>query len=149
MSDSNPKDPLQEELDQLFADLWKASQFAGHRRAFRPAVDTSRCDDPPRLLVVVELPGIDPATTQIVLQGRDLVVAGERLRPQMCGRRFLQMEIAHGPFQRRIHLHENVDPAQATASYEEGLLTIMLPIAKGALGSFKVPIKLSEKPDET
>jgi HSP20 family molecular chaperone IbpA len=39
------------------------------------------------------------------------------------------MEIDHGPFQRQITLAENIDPEEAVATYERGILTVRLPIA--------------------
>jgi HSP20 family protein len=38
-------------------------------------------------------------------------------------------EIAWGPFERRLHLGVAVDPSTATATYANGLLRIMLPLA--------------------
>jgi HSP20 family molecular chaperone IbpA len=40
------------------------------------------------------------------------------------------MEIEHGPFQRRIQFVEQVDPANARAEYQRGLLTVTMPIAE-------------------
>jgi HSP20 family molecular chaperone IbpA len=39
------------------------------------------------------------------------------------------MELEYGPFQRRIQLDEPVDTGAATARYEHGMLTVVLPIA--------------------
>jgi HSP20 family molecular chaperone IbpA len=64
----------------------------------------------------------------VVAADRILVVAGERCRPSLHGR-YQQMEIEYGPFQRRIPLEEPVDTGAATASYEHGILTVVLPIA--------------------
>jgi HSP20 family protein len=144
VSERAKRDPISEEFDQLLTDLWRA-QFSGHHRGFRPAVDSYRSDDPPRLVVVVELPGIDPENVQIVLQERTLVIAGERIRRATKGRRYHQMEIDHGSFQRRIHLHEQVDAEAASASYERGLLTIVLPLSEREAGSVRVPIKLRSR----
>lgn len=147
MSERRRKEPRTEEIDQfdqLLTELWHA-QFGGHRCGFRPAVDSYRAEDPPRLVVVVELPGIDPEQVQIVFQGDILIVAGERIRPKTGGRRYHQMEIDHGPFQRRIHVHEQVDAEAASATYERGLLRIVLPIAKRPSGAVRVPIELRSK----
>jgi HSP20 family protein len=52
-----------------------------------------------------------------------------------------QMEIEYGPFQRAVALPEDVDPAQATADYEHGLLRIVMPVVKRPTsGPVKVPI---------
>lgn len=119
---------LHDEIQELIDDLWHLPRFVGGRRGFRPQVDCIRSEDPPELQVVVELPGVDPMSIQVVAADHVLVVAGERRRPEVSGR-YQQLEIEYGPFQRRIPLDEPVDPTAATARYEQGMLTIALPIA--------------------
>ncbi len=121
-------DRLHDEIWELVDDLWHIPRFVSGRPGFRPNVDCIRSDDPPALHVIVELPGIDPAAIKVVAADRVLVVAGERCRPALRGR-YHQMEIEYGPFQRRIALAEPVNTAAATARYEKGLLTVVLPIA--------------------
>jgi HSP20 family protein len=117
-----------EEIEQLFADLWQVFPFSRSlRRGYRPEVDVYRSDDPPMLVVQVELPGIDPADVQLVASPQALLIAGERRRPKDGGH-YQQMEIDYGPFQRQITLAEDVDPEQATATYERGMLTVRLPL---------------------
>ena len=121
-------DRLHDEIKELVDDLWSVPRFVAARRGFRPNVDCIRSDDPAALQVLVELPGVDPSSIQVVAADRVLVVAGERCRPKLSGR-YEQMELEYGPFQRRISLSEPVDTAAATAHYERGLLTVVLPIA--------------------
>jgi HSP20 family protein len=126
------RDRIRDELDELFADLCQVSRFSGLRHGFRPRVDSFRSADPPELTVIVELPGIEPDTIQIVVDERTLLVAGERQRPSFPGPgrvEVQQMEIDYGPFQRRINLPEAVDVGAASAHYERGLLTVSLPLA--------------------
>ena len=122
-------DRLHDEINELVDDLWNVPRFVVARRGFRPNVDCIRSEDPPALHVLVELPGIDPSAIKVIAADRVLVVVGERCRPKLTGR-YQQMEIEYGPFQRRISLTEPVDTAAATARYERGLLTIVLPIAQ-------------------
>ena len=119
---------LQSEIEELFSELWHVPRFAGLRRGFRPNVDSYRTDDPPELTVVVEVPGIDPPSLTIAVSERTLVVSGERARERSDGRVYQQMEIEYGPFQRQIRLSEDVDPENAHARYEHGIVTITLPI---------------------
>src|SRR5689334_21204479 len=121
-------DRLHDEIQELIDDLWHLPRFAGGRRGFRPQVDCLRSEDPPELHVVVELPGVDPQSIQIVAADRVLVVAGVRQRPDVHGR-YQQLEIEYGPFERRIPLDEQVDPESASARYENGMLTVVLPLA--------------------
>lgn len=124
----NDIDRLHDEMQELIDELWHVPRFAGGRRGFRPQADCIRSEDPPALHVVVELPGVEPADLQVVAADRVLVVAGVRRRPPLRGR-YQQMEVEYGPFQRRIQLDEPVDTAAATARYEHGMLTVVLPIA--------------------
>jgi HSP20 family protein len=121
-------DRLQEEIEELFADLWQVPRFSGIRHGYRPNVDCFHTDDPHALTVVVELPGVEPESVHVVAGERVLVVAGERKRPKVPGRVYQQMEIEVGPFQRQIRLAEDVDPAGARAGFEHGVLTIVLPV---------------------
>ncbi len=124
-------DRLQQEFEQLFSDMWQVPGFAGLRRGFRPHVDCFRSEEPPAVTVVVDLAGVDPEHVQIVVAERTLVVRGVRSRPTPgCRVSYRQMEIEYGPFQRRIALDEDVDPDAAEAHYEQGLLTIVMPLAE-------------------
>jgi HSP20 family protein len=117
-----------EEIEQLFADLWQVFPFSrGLRRGYRPQVDVYRSDDPPTLTVVIELPGVDPDDVQLIAGPQALLIAGERRRPKDCGH-YQQMEIDYGPFQRQITLAENIDPEDASATYERGILTVRLSV---------------------
>jgi HSP20 family protein len=125
----DPREGTAEEIEQLFADLWQVFPFSrGARRGFRPQVDCYRSDDPAAVIVLVELPGIDPADLSIVAAQRALIIGGDRRRPKDGGH-YLQMEIEYGPFERKVVLSEDVDPDRASATYERGLLRITLPIA--------------------
>jgi HSP20 family protein len=122
-------DKLQEEIAELFADLWQVPRFSGLRPGFRPNVDSYHTDDPHALTVVVELPGVDPESVTVVAAERALLVQGERVRPKADGRVYQQMEIEYGPFQRKVVLSRDVDTERATATYERGILRIVLPVA--------------------
>jgi HSP20 family protein len=134
-------DRLQNEIEELFADLWQVPRFAGHRRAFRPSVDVYRSEDPAEVRVHVEVAGVPPEAIEIVTSGRTLVVAGERPRPLRKGV-YQQLEIDHGLFQRTIQLPVDVRTEAATATYEHGILTIVLPIATQPPPRREVPIEV-------
>jgi HSP20 family protein len=132
-------DRLHEEIQDLFADLWQVPRFSGLRHGFRPQIDAYRTEEPGELTIVAELPGVDPDSVQLVVVDRTLVIAGERPRPRIDGGVWQQMEIEYGPFQRRLALPHDVDPGEASAEYERGLLRITMPVAERK-GPFKVPI---------
>jgi HSP20 family protein len=134
-------DWLRGEIDDLFSELWQVPRFAA-RGSFRPQVDCYRTEDPPQITVVVELPGVDPEDVQIVATAQALLVAGERRRPSGDGRVYQQMELDYGPFRRELVLSDDVDPEGGQASYERGLLTIVLPLARQAPKTTTVPIEV-------
>jgi HSP20 family protein len=122
-------DKLHDEIEELFADLWQVPRFAGTRRGFRPNVDSFYAEESNELTVVVEVPGVDPESLNLVVGERMLAIEGERRRPKVEGYvSYQQMEIEYGPFQRQVRLPKNVDPQRAHARYENGMVTITLPV---------------------
>jgi HSP20 family protein len=120
------------ELEELFADLWQVPRFAaGWRHEHRPAIDVFRTTDPAELTIVVEIAGADPSSIQLLLDGRRLLIAGERPRARVRGQ-FDRSEIEYGRFRRELALNEDVDVESARANYERGLLRIVLPITQRA-----------------
>ena len=136
-------DKLQDEIEELFADLWQVPRFSGIRHGFRPNVDCFHTDDPHALTVVVELPGVDPQSVHVVAGERVLVIAGERKRPRVPGRVYQQMEIEYGPFERRVRLVEDVDPDRAEARFGNGVLTVELPVVEQApaQGRYRITVE--------
>ena len=141
MRERDDIDRLHDEIRELVDDLWQVPRFVTARRGFRPSVDCIRSEDPPELHIVVELPGVEPERIQVIAADRVLVIAGERARPPVEGR-YQQMELEYGRFQRRISLAEPIDPSKANAHYDEGLLTIVLPIAAKAPKRERVSISI-------
>ncbi|HSC91205.1 MAG TPA: Hsp20/alpha crystallin family protein [Gaiellaceae bacterium] len=136
---------LPEEIEELFADLWQVPRFSGLRRGFRPNVDCVRRDDPPALHVTFELAGVAPEDVHVDATPTDLLVRGVRRRHGERAR-VLQLEIEVGPFERHVHLPEEVDVERATATHEQGLLTIVLPVAeRPPPGPRSVPIEVSPR----
>jgi HSP20 family protein len=123
-------DQLHSELEEVFNELWHGPRFTAPRRGFRPSIDVVRTEEPDELRVTVDLAGVDPGDVRIVVHERALLIAGQRqrLKPD-CRLSYHLMEIEYGAFERRIGLPEHVDPDGARATYERGLLTVLLPVA--------------------
>jgi len=132
---------LKDEIDELFADLWQVSRLTGVRRGFRPALDCFRTDDPATFTVVVDIAGVAAERVRVTTADRTLVIAGERRREDCGGRSYQHMEIEHGAFERIVQLPDDADPREAHASYEHGLLRIVIPIATRASRVGPVPIE--------
>jgi len=129
---------LQREIQELFSDLWQVPRFSGLRAGFRPHVDCFRGDT--ELTVVVELPGVDPDAVELAVAEGNLFLAGRRERPRGEGQVYQQMEIDYGTFRRQIALNADVDVTKASASYDRGMLTIVLPLAQRPPAAEKVVI---------
>jgi len=91
-----------------------------------PAVDVYESDT--EVVIVVEIAGISDQEVEMTVEGKTLLIRGERVPgPGRPGRLYYQMEICHGPFQRELLLPSDVNPDAARASYQQGLLEIVLP----------------------
>lgn len=101
--------------------------------SFAPSADVFIDEDGRRVVVVIEVAGAEPETLRIAFDERFLIVAGRRQESARlhCGS-FIQKEIAHGEFVKRIALPVPVEYEGVAASYEDGLLTIVAPIAATA-----------------
>lgn len=142
MSRRRDLERLSEEIEELFSDLWQVPRFSGLRRGFRPEVDCYRTEEPPAVTVVVELAGVEPEDVHVDATPQALVIHGERRRPGAHGRIYQQMGIEYGPFQARVQLPPDADTAAARASYERGLLTIVLPVAQRPARPTQIPIRV-------
>ena len=134
-------DQLQQEIQELFADLWQVPRFSGLRAGFRPHVDCFRTGD--ALTVLVEISGIDGDKVDLFVAEGTLYLAGTRVRPRLEGQVYQQMEIDYGPFRRQVALGADVDVAQARATYDQGVLTIVLPLAERAPAKERVVIAVT------
>jgi HSP20 family protein len=134
-------DQLQHEIQELFSDLWQVPRFSGLRAGFRPHVDCFRTEH--ALTVLVELPGIDPDKVDLFVAEGTLYLAGSRDRPRCEGQVYQQMEIDYGPFRRQVALGADIDVAQAQATYEQGILTIVLPLAQRPPAGERVVIEVT------
>ena len=133
---------MRREMDELFGDMLERSGLARQRTAFAPVVDVFYEDGvQPRAVVVAELAGIDPDAVSIEIEGRELVLRGVREASQSGGRLYQQLEIATGPFERRVQLGADVESNAARAIYEDGMLRIELPLVTGSDSRRTVPVE--------
>lgn len=75
--------------------------------------------------VTFEVPGLRQEDLELAVQGRELVIAGQR-EPDHAGERVFS-ELNVGPFQRTLTLPSAVNGAAATARLTAGLLILHLP----------------------
>lgn len=133
---------MRREMDELFGDMLERSGLSRPRAAFAPAVDVFYEDGPPpRAVVVADLPGIDPDAVSIEIQGRELLMRGQRDPSQDGGRLYQQLEIPTGPFERRVQLGADVEADEARALYEDGMLRIELPLVTPGSGRRQLKVE--------
>jgi HSP20 family protein len=120
---------MRREIDELFGDVFDRSGL-GPGRAFTPEVDVYYCGQPPRAVVKAELAGVDIDEVSLEIRGRQLVIAGERSAQEASGRLYQQIEIANGPFRRVVELGAEVEADRASATYEDGILRVEIPLAQ-------------------
>lgn len=132
---------LQGEMDRLFVDLF-GRQPTSRRASFTPLADVYQKRGSDTMVVKIELPGVKLEETSITIEGRSLLLQGVRHDPDCKNKLYHQIEIDHGPFERRIILPFEVDAGEAKATYEKGFLFIELPpLRKGE----PVKIQIDEK----
>jgi HSP20 family protein len=101
--------------------------------SFAPNADIFIDEEGRRIVVVIEVAGADPETLRVAFDERYLIATGRRHESAhlRCGS-FIQKEIAQGEFVKQIELPVPVEYEGVAASYGDGLLTIVAPIAATA-----------------
>jgi HSP20 family protein len=84
-------------------------------------------------VVKASLPGVRPEDVQITVHGDTLTIQGEtRADEEKKGERWHLRERRFGQFQRSLSLATPVDSDRAQASFEHGVLTLILPKSEQA-----------------
>jgi len=114
------------QIDSLFED-WFGRSMGG---VLAPRVDIA--EDDTAVTLTAELPGVKEADIEVSLVGDQLSIKGEKRsehdeKKDMEGRTVHRMERSYGAFQRTLTLPYQVDPAQVSAQFRDGVLTISLP----------------------
>lgn len=79
-----------------------------------------------------DLPGIDPGSVEITIDNGVLTLRAQRSLPSDDGVRWVTSERFAGTFQRQISLGEGIDADRISATYENGVLSVTLPVAERA-----------------
>jgi HSP20 family protein len=136
---------LQQEVNELFGRL---SAIDDTDRVppgeWCPAADVYESKD--GLVMVLEVPGLEPASLRVSVRNRSVVVTGER-RPRHPAGTFLCLERPHGRFERAIKIDAPVDVAHARAVLGDGLLTVTLPARRERRGQ-EILIPIEREPSE-
>ena len=94
--------------------------------AWAPALDISERKD--AYLVTVELPGLKPEDLDITREDGLLTIQGERqFTSESSEQQFHRVERRYGAFRRSITLPAHVTAEEIQASFEDGVLQILVP----------------------
>lgn len=122
-------------LDRIFSDSLGASL-----KQFNPAVDIS--EDEKTYEIHVAVPGMKKADFNIDLVDGKLTISGERkLEEKKEGKNFHSIETQYGSFKRSFFLPEDVIVEKVEASYEEGMLRLLLPKQEKKVNKAVIEVK--------
>jgi HSP20 family protein len=93
-----------------------------------------------KLVVQVDLPGVDPKNIEVTLSGDVLHIAGERKDERHEKERDLVLtEVAYGRFERSLRVPPGLENDQIAATYDKGILKLVISLPK-AMEPRKVPV---------
>jgi len=121
---------LRGELDRLFdSSFGPAFRTPGSFSRWAPALDVYQDKD--QFTVVAELPGLKKEDIELSLHDGVLTFSGER-KQEKKGEEGYRNERFFGRFQRSVTLPTNVDGNKVKATYQDGILKVVLPKAEEA-----------------
>jgi HSP20 family protein len=113
------------ELDRLAAGL------LGTRQGPKVMpVDLYRDGD--RYVLNADMPGIDPGSVDIDVDGQLLTIRANRTPDTRDGVKWLSQERPHGSYLRQFSVGEGIDSNAITAHYDNGVLSLVIPVSERA-----------------
>ena len=79
-----------------------------------------------------DLPGVDPGSIDLSIEGTTLTVSAERSVPQLEGAEWCIAERPFGSYTRQLVLGRSLDTDRLEASYHDGVLTLSIPVEEKA-----------------
>ena len=99
---------------------------ASANQLFVPAVDLSETDK--EYTIHVSIPGIKKENIVLDIKGRVLTVSGERtFEKENKDKNYYKIETSYGAFKRAFELPEGANVANVQASYQDGILEVLIP----------------------
>jgi len=120
---------IQDEMNQVFGRARQGQGGGG--RVWAPALDISERKD--AYVVTVEVPGVSADDLDITLEDGLLTIQGERqFSQESTEQQFHRVERRYGSFRRSITLPSQVQADAIEASFENGVLEVVVPKAEEA-----------------
>lgn len=112
-------------LDRLTASVLDSARTPRHM-----PVDLYRDGD--RYVLNADLPGIDPGSIDVDVDGAQLSIRAQRTADSRDGVRWLARERSEGAYLRQFTLGDGIDVDAITASYDAGVLSVHIPVSERA-----------------
>jgi HSP20 family protein len=115
-----------------FAEL---DRLTGGRTPLRTgprAVPVDLLRDGDRYVLTADLPGVDPGSIDIDLDGHVLTIRAERTAARHEGAQWIARERRTGSYMRQFTLGDGVDTERISATYDHGVLSLMIPLSEKA-----------------
>lgn len=125
--DKKPEEGIMdfEEFFDRFHNFVRHSRFS-LEAVWRPSIDIVESEE--EVIIFAELAGIKRSDVEITYKDGILRLRGNRRQAYVRSKkRFTQMEIEHGRFERMIKIGEEIDAEKISVALEEGILRIRLP----------------------
>lgn len=117
-------DPFRD-LDRIASSL-----FDARRGPRRMPMDLYRDGD--HYVMTADLPGIDPGSVDIDVDGQLLTIRAERTLANGDGVKWITREREAASFLRQLNLGQGVDTEGIAATYNNGVLTVTIPVSEKA-----------------
>jgi HSP20 family protein len=85
-----------------------------------------------QFFIHLDLPGVNPDDVQLTVERNVVAVRAERRSLWQEGDEVLVDETPQGSFGRQLFLGDNLDAGRLEASFDQGILTLMIPVAEQA-----------------
>ena len=95
-----------------------------------------------------DLPGVDPGSIDLSVEGTTLTITAERSVPQLENAEWTIAERPYGSYTRQLVLGRSLDVDRLEASYHDGVLTVSIPVAEKAR-SRKITVTRADEPAGT
>ncbi|MET0929140.1 MAG: Hsp20/alpha crystallin family protein [Aeromicrobium sp.] len=113
------------ELDRLANELTQL-------RTGPRSVPVDLVKDGDRYILNADLPGVDPGSIDIDLDGNLLTIRAERTAAVHEGAQWIAQERRSGSYLRQFTLGDGLDTERISASYDNGVLSLMIPVSERA-----------------
>lgn len=122
-------------MAMTFDPFMELDRLAGSLLSSRPSprgmpVDLYREAD--RYVLTADLPGVDPGSVDVDVDGQLLTIRAQRTAGGVDGVKWLTQERPTGSFLRQFSIGEGVDSASISATYDNGVLSVVLPVSERA-----------------